>query len=149
MMYCSFSKWSSTFLNPPRARARSFATLGFSAIIRDLDIFSDQEVCSLENQPDVKQAPFPKGFPEVRLGYKSLRFKGEDARRDSSTWQIGFRSGGHGVITTRTSPAYSSRESRARFTAADSRGTVLMISPDKSSFFVRANSKRDGISLPR
>src|SRR3954467_6607564 len=38
MTYSSFSKWSPFLGTFPRARARSAATLGFSAMISDLDI---------------------------------------------------------------------------------------------------------------
>src|SRR5205807_10653263 len=38
MTYCSFSKWSPCFGIFPRTRAMSAATLGFSAMTRDLDI---------------------------------------------------------------------------------------------------------------
>src|SRR5579864_4587613 len=85
MIDWSLSKKSSCFLKPPRERARSAATLGFSAMMSDLDIFG-----GLESRSRTSLTQFYEVFTRQLLN-EPLQLKAEESRRDSGTWQIAFR----------------------------------------------------------
>src|SRR6202011_2562169 len=89
MMYLSLSKSSPSLWKPPRARARSFATLGFSAMISDLDI-ETQQLATTGSRSRTRLSEFHEIFSGQLLD-QSLQLKGEESRRDCRAWQIAFR----------------------------------------------------------
>src|SRR5438046_3156992 len=101
MTYWSFSKWSPFFGILPSARARSAATLGFSAMMSDLDIFCGEGKRVALKKPAGRRRLhqchelFPGGFFKSR--FSSRR------RRVEESAALGKSDFSYGVITTRTS----------------------------------------------
>src|SRR5438270_7564076 len=68
----------------------SLATLGFSAIISDLDIDNEDLAIWGKSRSRTRLSQFHEIF-SGQLLHQSLQLKGEENRRDCRTWQIAFR----------------------------------------------------------
>src|SRR5438270_3683636 len=68
----------------------SLATLGFSAIISDLDIDNEDLAIWGKSRSRTRLSEFHEIF-SGQLLHQSLQLKGEESRRDCPTWQIAFR----------------------------------------------------------
>src|ERR1700730_8545086 len=77
-------------MKPPRARARSLATLGFSAMIRDLDIDDEDLANGGMSRSRTRSGEFHEIF-SGQLLHEPLQLKAEESRRDCAAWQIRFR----------------------------------------------------------
>src|SRR5204862_7602801 len=69
---------------------RSLATLGFSAIIRDLDIGNEDLANGGMSRSRTRSGEFHEIF-SGQLLHEPLQPKAEESRRDCAAWQIWFR----------------------------------------------------------